>query len=148
MTRRVMRGFKPALLRSAREARGLGVSDAARLSGINPASLGRWEAGTRSPQVDALRAVLEVLGCTIQDVVDVPKSSRFPGDWRVLRGLTQPQLGKLAGVSTSAIGRIERGEGGLSNSTRDLIAAALEIQPDELTEAFERAQKRPPGEPA
>lgn len=148
MTRRVMRGFSPVAFREARKASGLSVPEAARLSGINPASIGRWEAGTRSPQVDALKEVLDVLGCEIQDVVDVPTSNRFPGDWRVLRGLTQPQLGKLARVSTSAIGRIERGEGGLSDATRDLIATALEISPEMLTESFKRAQQRRPGEPA
>ncbi len=148
MTRRVMRGFRPAALRRAREARGLSAADAARLTGINPASLGRWEAGSRSPQVDTLKALLDVLGCEVADVVDVPMDDRFPGDWRVLRGLTQPQLGKIAGVSTSAIGRIERGEGGLSASTRDSIASALGISPEELAAAFVRARTRPGGDPA
>ena len=81
-------------------------------------------------------------------MVDVPMDDRFPGDWRVLRGLTQPQLGKIAGVSTSAIGRIERGEGGLSASTRDSIASALGISPEELAAAFVRARTRPGGDPA
>jgi transcriptional regulator with XRE-family HTH domain len=48
---------------------------------------------------------------------------------RKLRGLTQEELGKKAGLHKSYIGFVERGERNLSVETIDLIAKALEIQP-------------------
>lgn len=148
MTRRVMRGFRPEALIEARQSKELSKSDVGRMAGVDAASIGRWEAGLRSPQVDALVKVLDALDCAITDVVRISEADRYPGDWRVLRGLTQPELGKAAALSTSAVGRIERGEGALSLPVALKLSAVLQISVDELMEAFARAKGRPPGDPA
>lgn len=145
VSRRVLRGFVPARLTSLRESRGMSRADLARKAGLGGATVQQWEAGTRSPQVDTLALVAKTLGLPISDLVDVPRDQRFPGDWRVLLGLTQPQLGQQVGISTSMIARIERGEVKLTDENARRLAAALEIEVEELVASYERARDRPAG---
>lgn len=145
VSRRVLRGFDPARLTSLRESRGMSRADLARKSGLGGATVQQWEAGTRSPQVDTLALVAKTLGLPIGELVDVPRDQRFPGDWRVLLGLTQPQLGQQVGISTSMIARIERGEVKLTDENARRLATALEIGVDELVRSYERARDRPAG---
>ncbi|MBY6382579.1 MULTISPECIES: helix-turn-helix domain-containing protein [Rhodococcus] len=148
VSRRVLRGFDPTRLIQARKDKGMSRADMARLAGLNGATVQRWESGSRSPQVDTLSLVAKALQMSISDFVDVPEGERFPGDWRVLRGLTQPQLGKLAGISTSEVGRIERGEVPLTDASAKALSRQLEISIEELRASHERARNRPAGTPA
>lgn len=148
MSRRVLRGFQPAQLVRLREQAGISRTDAARLARIGKRTIENWEIGAVSPQIDLLRQLTNVLGGTIGDVVHVPAEGRFPGDWRVLRALTQPELGRLVGLSTSTVGAVERGEMSLTDTTAKVIAQALEMPVDEYRAAYERARSRPPGTPA
>ena len=148
VSRRVMRGFSAARLLEARTDAKLTRNELGRLANVTESAIGRWEKGIRSPQIDVLVRVLDQLGKSVEDIVDIAPDDRYPGDWRIIRGLTQPLLGRVAGVSTAAIGRIERGEGGLTPDVERRVAAALEITPEELRKAFGRARLRPKGEPA
>ena len=148
MSRRVLRGFDPGKLKEVREARGITRADLARRAQTGVATIQHWESGVRSPQVDTLAQVADALGVAIADLVVVPSEERFPGDWRVLRGLTQPQLGARAGLSTSAVARIERGEIPLPDSVALNLSKALEISVDELRAAYRRTRERPAGTPA
>lgn len=145
VSRRVLRGFDPARLTSLRECKGMSRADLARRAGLGGATVQQWEAGTRSPQVDTLALVAKTLGVTMGDLVLVPRNERFPGDWRTLLGLTQPQLGSLVAISTSMIARIERGEVKLTDDNARRLAQALDIEIDELVRSYERARNRPAG---
>ncbi|ANS32154.1 repressor protein (plasmid) [Rhodococcus opacus] len=148
VSRRVMRGFTPSALVGARRNAGWSQADLARLSDVGVATIRRWEKGTASPQVDVLARVAAVLEVPISDFVNIPVSERFPGDWRVLLGLTQPQLGARAGVRTAVVGSIERGETALSDNVAERLSSALDISIAELRDAHQRARSRPPGMPA
>ena len=115
---------------------------------VGVTTLYHWEHGVSTPSVDVLGRVMTALGRDISEVVLVDPTARFPGDWRVLRGLTQPELGKRAGISTSMVGAIERGETQLTERTADALAKALGISTAELAAAHERARAREPGTPA
>ncbi|MGV9865120.1 helix-turn-helix domain-containing protein [Rhodococcus koreensis] len=143
-----MRGFSPLALETARKAATLTRSDLARVAGVGIATVRRWETGESSPQVDALARVAKALKVSIGDVVRIDPDQRFPGDWRVLRGLTQPQLGALAGVSTAVVGSVERAEVALTDANAIRLARALQISVEDLRAAHERARLRPPGTPA
>lgn len=148
VSRRVMRGFNPGELASARRKLRISRAELARRAGIGGTTIGRWESDHASPQVDLLARVVEALGIEISDVVQVPADDRFPGDWRVLKGLTQPQLGAAAGTSTQMVGSVERGEIALSDTMARKLSAALGISDAELRASYERARTRPPGTPA
>ena len=148
MSRRVMRGFEPARLSRARESKGFSRADLARRAGVGGATVQQWESGNRSPQVDTLALVARTLDVPMSELVIVPEDERFPGDWRILLGLTQPQLGKLTGISTSMIARIERGEVLLTPVSAQKLADALGISAIELHASYERARTRPAGVPA
>lgn len=143
-----MRGFEPERLAAARRAAGVSQREIARLARVNADTVRRWELGETSPQIDLLNRAAAALGVTIADLVHIPENDRFPGDWRVLRGMTQPMLGAAAGVTTQIVGSIERGEISLSENMARKIAAALEITEAELRESYERARNRGPGESA
>ncbi|MBF6215688.1 helix-turn-helix transcriptional regulator [Nocardia puris] len=147
VTRRVTRGFSPEALRHAREThptlhrRG----ELARVARIGISTLGQWESGLKSPQVDKLRDVVEALGIRMDAVVRIPPGERYLSDWRVLKGMTQPQLGAAAGLSTSTVHRLENGEVALTESSAEALQRGLGIPLEEVIAAYERVRNRPPG---
>lgn len=148
VSRRVMRGFSPESLVAARRSMGISRAELARRAGIGETTIRRWEKADSSPQVDLLATVVVELGLEISDVVQVPKDERFPGDWRVLKGLTQPQLGGQAGVRTPIVGGVERGEISLSDVVAARLARTLGISVEELRASHFRARNRDPETPA
>ncbi|MHA4854738.1 MULTISPECIES: helix-turn-helix transcriptional regulator [Rhodococcus] len=148
MSRRVMRGFDPSRLKARRERSGLSRPELARVAGIGHATLYQWETGATSPQVDLLKRVADALGAKISDIVIVPEAERLPGDWRVLAGLLQPQLGKLAEVSTTTVAQVERGQAALTEDNARKLSAALGVSESVYRAAYERARNRPAGTPA
>jgi transcriptional regulator with XRE-family HTH domain len=143
-----MRGFQPDQLEKARRSAGVSQRELARLARLNADTIRRWELGDSSPQVDLLARVTAAIGVSISDLVKVPESERYPGDWRILRGLTQPQLGAAAGVTTQIVGSVERGEISLSDNVARKLSAALQIPESELRASYERVRSRPAGTPA
>ncbi|MYR08996.1 helix-turn-helix domain-containing protein [Gordonia sp. SID5947] len=142
-----MRGFDSARLAALREERGFSQADLARLSGVGRSTLTHWESGKSSPQVDLLAKAARILDVRMEDLVVVPVEDRYPGDYRILCGLTQPQLGLAAGVPTALIGALERGEVELGPDVARKVAAALGLEVEVLSAAHERARRRPPGTP-
>ena len=148
MSRRVLRGFSPREFAAIRARAGLSVSDLSRLAGVAVSTIHHWEAGTRSPQIDILAGVMSVLDAAIEAVVLIDPGERYPGDWRTLRGLTQPQLAAAASLPTATIQRIERADYPLSEKNAEIIANVLDITSDEYRAAYERARTRPAGAPS
>ncbi|MGV9638091.1 helix-turn-helix transcriptional regulator [Nocardia rhamnosiphila] len=151
MTRRVTRGFDPAALRRAREEQESAAlrrrAEVARLAGVGVATLQQWEAGKKSPTVDLLARVAEVLGVSMDALVPIPRDRRTLRDWRVLRGLLQPHLAQRAGMSNATLGRLESGEVALTDANAERLSTALDLPIAEVRDCYERARRRPPGEP-
>ncbi|BCI84572.1 hypothetical protein MTY66_61970 (plasmid) [Mycolicibacterium sp. TY66] len=147
VSRRVLRGFSPERFKALRKAT-MTLSDLVRASGVTASSFYAWEAGTSSPQVDKLAAAMQALGHPIESVVQTPVDERFPGDWRVLTGLTQPQLAASANISTSNLQRIESGERAPTDEQAEVLAGLVGTDAEQYRAAWLRARKRPPGTPA
>jgi transcriptional regulator with XRE-family HTH domain len=147
MTRRVMRGFDAQAFAQARHRRGISVSDLARLADVSPATIFNWEGGKGTPQVDLLARAMRILNAPIEQVVPIPADERYPGDWRVIRGMTQPELAVAAGIGTSTLKGIERADAGLTDANAVNLAMHLGISVDEYRAAYQRARRRPPGAP-
>jgi transcriptional regulator with XRE-family HTH domain len=62
----------------------------------------------------------------VKDDIAITAMGRRIRDLRLSRGLSQEQLGNLAGIAVSQVGRIERGEINTTLSTLVSIARALE----------------------
>lgn len=147
VTRRVTRGFDPARFITARGHRT--VPDIARASDVGESTIRRWERGDGTPEIPVLVQVLSVIGVEIDEVICIPRDERYPGDWRTLLGLTQPQLAAKAGISTIMLGRIERGQvWPLHGESIARLAHELGIDVAELRRCYERARSRPIGSPA
>lgn len=148
MSRRVLRGFNSGEFAALRRRRDLTVSDLARLADVATSTVHAWEAGTRTPQVDLLVRVMGLLDAPIEDVVTLKPDERYPGDWRVIRGLTQPQLAAAAGIATNTLRGIERADQGLTDRNAATLARVLDISVAQYRAAYQRARARPPGTPA
>lgn len=147
MSRRVIRGFMPERLTALRKGK-ITMMELARLSGVTSSTIYAWESGTFTPQVDKLAAVMKILDVPIEHVVIVPRDQRYPGDWRVLCGLTQPQLAAAAGIATTTLQRIERGEASLTTQKAEVLSKLLHTSVDEYDAAWLRVHRRPAGAPA
>lgn len=148
MTRRVLRGFSPQAFGDVRTRQHVSVSDLARLSGVAFSTIHHWEAGRRTPQIDVLAKIMEVLKTPIDAVVLISPEDRYPSDWRVMHGITQPQLAAQARLSTVIVQRIEKGEYPLSDRNAETLAGLLGISVEEYRAAYLRARTRPAGQPA
>jgi transcriptional regulator with XRE-family HTH domain len=147
MSRRVLRGFNPTQFAHVRHQRGLSVSDLARLADIGTSTIHAWEAGTRTPQIDLLARVMDFLQTPVETVVTIPIDERYPGDWRVMKGLTQPSLAAAAKIATTTLRGIERADQALSDSNAATLARLLGITVEEYRAAYHRARRRPSGAP-
>ncbi|OFE08704.1 hypothetical protein A5N83_11410 [Rhodococcus sp. 1139] len=151
MTRRILKGFDPAALVRTRTIRKFTRSDLARIASISLTALGNWEAGRATPQVDTLAKVAAALGVPMDTLIPIPEKDRTLADLRNIAGLTQPQLGKATGISTTAIGALERAEVRLTAikpARIDALIKALNTTSDGLERAYKNTKNRPPGTPA
>lgn len=67
-----------ARIARAREGKGLTKTDVARKLGVRNATVGDWEAGRYTPRGDSLRALAEVLGMTVDELLDVTEGKAPP----------------------------------------------------------------------
>lgn len=146
VSRRVLRGFNAERFTALRKSK-TSMMELARLSGVTSSTIYGWEAGTFTPQVDKLASVMKILGRPIEHVVVVPVDERYPGDWRVLCGLTQPQLAAAAGIATTTLKKIERGETTLTDDKAVKLSRLLGTPVEEYEAAWRRARDRPAGAP-
>ena len=145
MTRRVLRGFSPQAFAATRQQRGLSVPDLARLAEVGQSTVHAWEAGRGTPQVDLLARVMNILETPIEQVVPIPAAERYPGDWRVIKGLTQPELAAAAKIATTTLRGLERADIGLTNANADKLAHLLDISVEQYRASYQRARQRPAG---
>ena len=118
-----------------------------RLADVAQATLFNWEAGTCTPQVDLLARVMRILEAPIEQVVTIPAGERYPGDWRVIKGLTQPELAAAVKIATTTLRGIERADLGLTDANAEKLAKHLGISVEEYRAAYQRARQRPAGTP-
>lgn len=62
-------------LKVSRESKGLSQSKLARLSGIPQRSISHWEAGRGIPRIDVAVKLVEVLGISLDDLIDMTKEA-------------------------------------------------------------------------
>ena len=148
MPRRVLRGFNPRRFKELRNACGISAQDLGRVIDVAESTVFAWENGNRLPNVENLAKAMRVFEKPISDVVQIDINSCFPGDFRVLKGKTQPQLAKEVAISTARLRDIERGAGSLNIAIEEKLANTLGVSSAEYSAAYYRARNRPVGTPA
>lgn len=143
MSRRVLRGFSPSHLVTARTMKRLSRGELARLVGVSRNAVDTWEVGRSTPQADTLKKVAYVLEVPMTELIRIDPNERYIGDLRTLRGLTQPQLASLVGAASSTIAEIERGQARLTDSMAQRFAEALNVSEANVRDSYERARTRP-----
>ncbi|MFC9356464.1 helix-turn-helix domain-containing protein [Rhodococcus sp. NPDC057014] len=138
-----LNGFQPQALEDARTAAGISRGDLSRAIGVDPTTIHNWETSRSNPQPDHLARAAEKLGIPLDHLIIVPEDNRTIADLRNLSGLTQKHVADRTGLSTTTIGRIERGEGSLSDSHAIALADALRLEQRTIRDAFIRARNRP-----
>ena len=147
MTRRVLRGFDAQAFAAGSPAKAASASATCPAWPTSPRpTIFNWEAGKSTPQVDLLARVMRILDAPIEQVVTIPANERYPGDWRVIKGLTQPELAAAAKIATTTLRGIERADIGLTDANADKLAKhLLGISVEEYRAAYQRARQRPAG---
>ena len=88
---------------------------------------------------------MRILDAPIERVVTIPADDRYPGDWRVIRGLTQPELAAAVKIPTTTLRGIERADAALTDGNADKLSTYLGISVEEYRAAYQRARERPAG---
>ncbi len=148
MSHRVVRGFQLDKFRELREAAGMTIGDLARRAELHPSTISAWERSAGAPDITRLARVAKILGVDYSELVHVDPAERMVSDWRIRKGLSQIELARATGLSTTVVAYFERAEVNWNPVTAEKIAAALDMSVAELAEAWQRARARPPGHPA
>lgn len=61
-------------LKAARANKNLTQSDFATAIGVGLRTVQNWESGESSPRADKMPEICEVLGCSVEDIIFLPKS--------------------------------------------------------------------------
>lgn len=141
----MLRGFVPEELQRIREKKKWTRGDLARVSGVDPRTIGRWESGETAPTIDLLARATAALGASLSRVIVVPADERDLTVLRWLRGLTQPELASRLKIATSRLSDLERGEAPLSEQRAELLARELGVSKRRVVQGYELARMRPPG---
>lgn len=119
----------------ARTARGLTQAGAAKLVGVEQASVSRWETGKSMPPIGSFRRIADLLGVPFAWLIghqdEGPMLNRI-ADLRTALGMTQQELAEKIGTDKSMVGRLEKGQRNLSPKWRVKIATALGVEPESL----------------
>ncbi|WP_225730979.1 MULTISPECIES: helix-turn-helix transcriptional regulator [unclassified Nocardia] len=154
VSRRVLRGFLPDKLADAIDAAGLNNYTLARLSDVSRQTLTNWLSGRATPSIDLLRRVLEVLQqrhrdrglapVTIGDLYTYDRDNPMLSDLRIMALLTQPELGRKAGLPTTVVRELEIGTVRLMPHHVTKLADALGEGADEalVTRAYDNTRRR------
>ncbi|BCV23812.1 helix-turn-helix domain-containing protein [Gelria sp. Kuro-4] len=118
-------------LKAAREARGLSLSALAAAARVSSSYLSEVEHGRKSPSLPVLRRLAAALNLAPADLIaaEARDTALAPGERvRLLReekGLTLSALAEKAGITTSYLSEIERGQAGPALTTLERLAQAL-----------------------
>lgn len=63
-------------IKKAREKAGLTQQDLANELGVGQSTVAMWETQNSLPRTDKLPALAKILGCTIDDLLDVPNEGK------------------------------------------------------------------------
>lgn len=137
--RRPLTGFVPAALEHARDAAGLSRGELAIIVGVDGTTIHNWETKRAHPAPNHLAAAAAALGVPLSTLIVIPEQERTIADLRTLAGLTQQELGDRAGLSSTTLGRIERGET-LTKTSAVALAHILDVDESEIRRAFARAR--------
>lgn len=72
-------------LEKFRKAKGLLQEDVAKACGVDRSTIAKWEGGLFLPRADKLPALAKILGCTIDELLDVPEKGDAQND-ELLKG--------------------------------------------------------------
>lgn len=140
MTRRGVQGFDGQLLRARREAAGLSVSELARLAGVAPQDVSKYESGTTKPGPDRLAALAECVGVKPLDLVDREELGDGLKALRTAAGFTQEILAGQAGPDMT-LSRLKSLELGNVRRLPHADAAALAVALGTTVEAVRAAHQ-------
>lgn len=135
-----MSGFDPQRLRALRlqrraEAGATGAwtqAHVAGLVGVSRSYYVLWETGERTPEPAALARLASVLEVDPYELTSVDKGSATMRQRRELRGWTQAEAARRAGLSTSGYAAIERGSRRPSAEVAERLAVLFDVDVDQV----------------
>lgn len=138
-------------LREHRLKANLTQAQVAEQLGVQPSTVTMWETGKREPNINTLRRLSELFGCSVDGLLggtQDPEEKQEPDERRCIMldlkqrrlelGLTMLEVAKIVGVSEATISRYESGN--IKNMRRDRInkyAKALNIDASLLIDEVE-----------
>lgn len=138
MPRNGVRGFSGAALRRGRSDAALRTDELAALVGVSRQTVTAWENGTARPSPAALRTLASTLRITTGDLVPIRESDLRISDLRALAGLTQEQVGAHVGLSTTAVGDLERGFRVVDDHLVELFSGLYDVRADRVRAVWQQ----------
>ncbi len=138
-------GWKPSVLKEARESKGWTPSELARRTELSRTVVGRYErANGSAPTPEALQKLAAVLGVPPREFIDF-RVAGLAG-YRAVLGLTQDQLVEKVGDPDLNVQTYRALEAGRTRKLRTAqarsLAAFFKISEDEVRTAHEQAVTR------
>ena len=137
-------GFSGAILRRNRLRLGYSAAALAVRIGVRENTVLRWETGLASPTPRHLGAIAESVRLTPADLLTSVNARRTLRDLRLFAALNLDQAAQQAGLSRSALVRLERGVAAVGDRA-SLLASAYNVDLSEVhaaaTETLDAARR-------
>lgn len=62
-------------LRQIREQLGISIGELSAKMGVQPHTISRWETGCRQPDIESIKQLTQILGCTADELIGNPPST-------------------------------------------------------------------------
>jgi transcriptional regulator with XRE-family HTH domain len=135
-------GFSGPRLRSLRQERHWTILELAEMADLKRSTIQHWENGTSTPDPRSIPRLARALGVQPRDLTILTDEEIGLLELRALSGRLASDMADSVGIDRTTWGEIERGFRRPDDELMTLIAATLDLAPDEVREAWQRTKGR------
>jgi len=119
-------------LRKLRLSRGLSQKEVADAIGVSQNAVSQWESGNRTPTLDLIIQLADLLKCTTDDLLDKQAEPNNLLKLRKKKGVTQKEVAEAIGITPVQYGYMESGKRNITPKNLMLLATYFNVTTDKI----------------
>ncbi|AGG68078.1 helix-turn-helix transcriptional regulator [Corynebacterium callunae] len=132
--------FNAQRFKEIRLEKGHTYASLARAAGMSPGTVRHWEQGRYIPSLESLAIVMDILGHSPAEVMDIPIGTATLADLRNLSLCTSQEAADALGITLGGYSNLERGYASLTDDRIAILATLFGVSELEIARAWARAK--------